>query len=51
MKAIQVFQYGGPEVLKRVSIDIPKPKPKEVLVRVVTAGINFMDVHTRQGKY
>ncbi|MFL9865799.1 quinone oxidoreductase [Paraburkholderia fungorum] len=51
MRAIQIHEYGGPEVLRRVEIDVPKPSPGEVLVRVVTAGINFMDVHTRQGKY
>jgi NADPH:quinone reductase len=51
MRAIQIHEYGGPEVLRRVDIDIPKPGPGEALVRVVAAGINFMDVHTRQGKY
>lgn len=51
MRAIQIHEYGGPEVLRRVEIDVPKPGPGDVLVRVVTAGINFMDVHTRQGKY
>ena len=51
MRAIQIHEYGGPEVLRRVEIDVPKPGPGEVLVRVVNAGINFMDVHTRQGKY
>ncbi|WGS52484.1 quinone oxidoreductase [Paraburkholderia sp. D15] len=51
MKAIRIEQYGGPEVLRRVDIDIPSPGPGEVLVRVACAGINFMDVHTRQGKY
>lgn len=51
MRAIQIHEYGGPEVLRRVEIEIPKPGPGEALVRVVAAGINFMDVHTRQGKY
>lgn len=51
MRAIQIHEYGGPDVLRRVEIDVPKPGPGDVLVRVVTAGINFMDVHTRQGKY
>ncbi|MDR5780928.1 quinone oxidoreductase [Caballeronia sp. LZ065] len=51
MRAIQIHEYGGPEVLRRVEIEVPRPGPGEVLVRVVAAGINFMDVHTRQGKY
>lgn len=51
MRAIRIEQYGGPEVLRRVDIDIPSPVRGEVLVRVACAGINFMDIHTRQGKY
>jgi len=51
MKAIRIEQYGGPEVLQRVDIAIPSPGPDDVLVRVGCAGINFMDIHTRQGKY
>ncbi|MGI4985581.1 MAG: quinone oxidoreductase family protein [Janthinobacterium lividum] len=51
MRAIQIHEYGGPEVLRRVEVAIPEPGPGDVLVRVVAAGVNFMDVHTRQGKY
>jgi NADPH:quinone reductase len=51
MKAIRIAEYGGPEVLQRVDLEIPVPGPDDVLVRVGCAGINFMDVHTRQGKY
>lgn len=51
MRAIRIEQYGGPEVIQRVECDVPTPKADEVLVRVACAGINFMDVHTRQGKY
>jgi NADPH2:quinone reductase len=51
MRAIQIHEYGGPEVLRRVELDIPQPGFGEVLVRVAAAGVNFMDVHTRQGKY
>lgn len=51
MRAIRIEGYGGPEVLQRVDIDIPSPGRGEVLVRVACAGVNFMDIHTRQGKY
>ncbi|KQR74273.1 quinone oxidoreductase [Burkholderia sp. Leaf177] len=51
MKAIGIEQYGGPEVLIRKDIEVPAPKEGEVLVKLRCAGINFMDVHTRQGKY
>ena len=51
MKAITIDRYGGPEVLQLCDIAIPEPGPGEVLVKVAFAGINFMDIHTRQGKY
>lgn len=51
MKSIQIHRYGGPEVLQRVDAPVPAPLPGTVLVRVHHAGINFMDIHTRQGKY
>ncbi|KAG1255828.1 hypothetical protein G6F68_010071 [Rhizopus microsporus] len=52
MRAISIEQYGGPEVLQwQRDAPVPEPGPDEVLVRVAYAGVNFMDVHTRQGKY
>lgn len=51
MRAIRIEEYGGPEVLRRDEIDVPTPGRGEVLVRVACAGVNFMDIHTRQGKY
>jgi NADPH2:quinone reductase len=51
MKAIQIDGYGGPEVIVRRDLAVPAPGPGEVLVRVAWSGVNFMDIHTRQGKY
>jgi NADPH2:quinone reductase len=51
MKAIQVQQVGGPEVLKLVDIDVPKPKPNEALVQIKAIGVNFIDVYFRAGRY
>jgi NADPH2:quinone reductase len=52
MRAITIERYGGPEVLqRRRDLPIPEPGEGEVQVRVACAGINFMDIHTRQGKY
>ena len=52
MKALTLETYGGPEVVQ-LRLDVPKPPvtPGHVLIKVACAGINFMDVHTRQGKY
>lgn len=51
MRAMRIHEYGGPEVLLDTDVPTPKPGRGEVLVRVAFAGVNFMDVHTRQGKY
>ena len=51
MRAIQIDRYGGPEVLVRRDLPIPSPGPRDVLIRLAYSGINFMDIHTRQGKY
>jgi len=51
MKAIQVHQFGGPEVLALHEIPTPKPGPGEVLVRVRAAGVNPYDTYMRNGSY
>jgi NADPH2:quinone reductase len=51
MKAIQVFQPGGPEVLTLADISIPEPKREEAVVEVKAAGVNFIDVYYREGRY
>jgi NADPH:quinone reductase len=51
MKAIQVPQVGGVEVLTLVDIPVPKPKPNEVVVKIAAAGVNFIDVYFREGRY
>jgi NADPH2:quinone reductase len=51
MKAIQVQKTGGPEVLTLVEIPVPKPQPHEVIVKVSAAGVNFVDVYYREGRY
>src|SRR5437588_4693444 len=51
MKAIQVKQTGGPEVLTLVDLPVPKPKPNEAVVKIAAAGVNFIDVYFREGRY
>jgi NADPH:quinone reductase len=51
MKAIQVSQTGGPEAMKYVDLPVPKPKPSEALVKIAAAGVNFIDVYNREGRY
>jgi NADPH2:quinone reductase len=51
MKAIQVSTVGGPEVLTLVDLPVPDPKPNEALVQIEAAGVNFIDVYFREGRY
>jgi len=51
MQAIQVSQVGGPEVLTAAELPVPSPKPNEAVVRIEAAGINFIDVYFREGRY
>jgi NADPH:quinone reductase len=52
MKAIRVEQLGGPEVLKFEDVaPIEEPGPGQAVVRIVAAGVNFMDVGQRRGTY
>ena len=51
MQAIQVSQVGGPEVLTPVDVPVPSPKPNEALVQIKAAGVNFIDVYFREGRY
>jgi NADPH:quinone reductase len=51
MKAIEVRTTGGPEVLQPVELPVPRPKPHEVLVKITRAGVNFIDVYQREGRY
>jgi NADPH:quinone reductase-like Zn-dependent oxidoreductase len=49
MKAVVIRAYGGPEVLKVENVPQPEPKDDEVLIRVVAASINPVDVAIRKG--
>ncbi|MGH2899246.1 MAG: quinone oxidoreductase family protein [Solirubrobacteraceae bacterium] len=51
MRAIQMSEYGGPEVLQLVELPLPEPGDREVLVRVTRAGLNFSDTHRRTNTY
>jgi len=49
--AIRVHQTGGPEVLRYERVERPSPGPGQALVRVEAAGINFIEVYQRTGRY
>jgi NADPH2:quinone reductase len=51
MKAVRIHNFGGPEVLQLDEVPQPEPSENQALVRVVAAGINFIDVYQRSGFY
>ena len=51
MKAIQIHETGGPEVLKLVELPIPEPGTGQVLIRVAAIGVNFIEIYFRKGQY
>jgi NADPH2:quinone reductase len=51
MRAVQIKEFGGPEVLEVVDLPDPVPGPDEVVVAVARAGMNFADTHQRQNQY
>jgi NADPH:quinone reductase len=51
MRAIQMTEFGGPEVLKLVDLPVPEPGDGEVLIEVSRAGLNFADTHQRHDDY
>src|SRR2546428_11442220 len=51
MRAVEISQPGGPEVLKLAERPVPQPKAHEMLVKVAAAGVNRPDLLQRSGNY
>jgi NADPH:quinone reductase len=51
VKAIQIEEFGGPEVLRHVELPDPVPGEGEVLIEVARSGINFADTHATRNDY
>ena len=51
MRAIEIMEPGGPDVLRPVVMTIPKPNRNEVLIKIAFAGVNRPDVLQRAGSY
>ncbi len=51
MKAVRITHTGAPEVMRLVEIEEPAPEAEEALVQVKAAGVNFIDVYYRDGRY
>jgi NADPH:quinone reductase len=51
MKAVRVYEFGGPEVLRLEDVPTPQSGPGQVLVRVHAVGVNPVETYIRAGKY
>jgi NADPH2:quinone reductase len=51
MKAIQIEEFGGPEVLQYTDVPDPSPKLAEVVLNVKRSGVNFADTHASRNDY
>jgi NADPH2:quinone reductase len=50
-QAIQITQFGGPEVMHLVDLPVGEPGPGEVRIRHQACGLNYVDVYQRDGLY
>jgi NADPH2:quinone reductase len=51
VRAIQISENGGPEVLRLVDLPDPNPGPDGLLVDVAATGVNYADTHLTEGSY
>jgi NADPH2:quinone reductase len=51
MRAVQIEEFGGPDVLQVTDLPKPEPGEGEVLIEVTRSGINFADTHQRENSY
>jgi NADPH2:quinone reductase len=51
MKAVVVYEYGGPDVMRLQELPTPQPVGSQVLIRVAAAGVNPVDTYLRSGNH
>jgi NADPH:quinone reductase len=51
MRAIQVTEFGGPEVLQMADVPAPEPRAGQVLIEVDRSGVNYADTHQAEDTY
>ena len=49
MKAVQITEYGGPDVMKYVDLPDPIAGPEQAVVDIQAVGVNFTDIYSREG--
>ena len=51
MRAIQITEFGGPEVLTLTDLPAPTPADGQLLLSVTSAGVNYADTHQAENSY
>lgn len=51
VRAVQISEFGGPEVLRVVDVPVGDPGPGQVRIRHRACGLNFIDIYQRTGQY
>lgn len=51
IRAVRLFEAGGPEVMQLVDVPTPEPGPGQIRVRHAAIGLNFIDIYQRSGLY
>jgi NADPH2:quinone reductase len=51
VRAIQITEFGGPQVLTPVELPAPQPGAEQVLIDVRAAGVNYADTHQAENSY
>jgi NADPH2:quinone reductase len=51
VRAVQITEFGGPDVLREVDLEAPEPTGDQVLIDVDTAGVNYADTHQTENSY
>lgn len=51
MKAVRMYTFGGPDVLKIEDVAVPAPGPGEILIQVEAASVNPVDYKIRSGEF
>ncbi|MFI7589027.1 zinc-binding alcohol dehydrogenase family protein [Spongisporangium articulatum] len=51
MRAVQIVEFGGPEVMRVTDVEDPVAQPGQLLIEVSAAGINYADTHQTENSY
>jgi NADPH:quinone reductase len=51
VRAVGIDRFGGSDVLQLVDLPAPTPGPRQLLVDVAVAGVNYRDIYEREGSY